>query len=233
MKVIVLSDDGSTPESSKTPHIRKGTKRWYQKRPGVGRDAGPDNSSCSLPKVVPAEKPKARLSTTSQTGSGCTRDETVAAGKDVQTGRARRAAATTASKKLANAFPSSVDPGFSAKDADSSPAARVYKSKIIKAKGTEAGKSSRRAPSPVADATRSSSPTSKVSKMKAKNAAPKSKPVKTGQKRMADKAAVVDEEMPSRKKPKVDSKVEETGQESAHSVKNPVVQVRKDRRAHV
>ncbi|OCB84337.1 hypothetical protein A7U60_g9017 [Sanghuangporus baumii] len=214
LEVIVLSENESEAEPKRTSRGGKGNKKRPQTRAGTHDNAAANTNTIytqPLTEDTPLEGSLSKALPTKNKPGPATKekdaDTKVTANNHASIGRARRAAASEASKRLADAFHSSEDIGVPEEYAEPCQIINVYKSRDTKSTSSEPGSHGKRSASPFTTvAPRSSSPTSRVSKMRAKNAAAKNKSVKSGQKRTSDKALADDEEASSRKKPRVDVK---------------------------
>ncbi|KAL5490409.1 hypothetical protein ACEPAI_5242 [Sanghuangporus weigelae] len=214
LEVIVLSDNESEAEIKRTSRGGKGDKKLPQTRAGTHDNAAANTNTIytqpltedtplegSLSKALPTKNKPAQETKERDA------DAKVTANNHASIGRARHVAASEASEKLADAFHSNVDIGVPKEYAEPCPITNVHKSRDTKSRLSEPGSPGERSASPFTTvAPRSSSPTSRVSKMRAKHSTAKNKSVKSGQKRTSDKALAEDEEVSSRKKPRVDVK---------------------------
>ncbi|KAL5529125.1 hypothetical protein ACEPAG_5099 [Sanghuangporus baumii] len=212
LEVIIVTDNDSEADIKRNSRSDKSNKIHTQTRAGTHDNAAANTNTIH---TQPLTEDTPTLSKALPTKSKPTpakkekdEDAKVATHNHASIGRARRAAASEASKKLADAFHSSEDIGLSKEYAEPPRSiTNVYESGDTKSKLSEPGSPGKRSDSPFTTvAPRSSSPTSRVSKMRAKNATAKNKSVKSEQKRTSDKALADDEEASSRKKPRVDVK---------------------------
>ncbi|KAL5511543.1 hypothetical protein ACEPAH_4760 [Sanghuangporus vaninii] len=213
-KVIVLSDNESEAGPKRASRGGKGNEKRPQTRAGTYDNAAANTNTIytqQLTEDTPLEGSLSKALPTKNKTVPATKerdaDAKVTADNHASIGCARRAAGGETSKKLADAFHISEDIGVPEEYAEPCQITDVYKSRDTKSKSSEPRSLGKRPASPfTAVAPRSSSPTSRVSKMRAKNATAKNKSVKSGQKRTSDKALADDKEASSRKKPRVDVK---------------------------